>query len=92
MATRANRTEKIDIRLTSGAKQALRMAAEASHKTVSDFVLESALSRADEVLAERRVIKLSAEAWAAFHEALDARPKATPRLDRLVSEPSSILD
>jgi uncharacterized protein (DUF1778 family) len=91
MAPRPNRTEKLDIRLTAEAKHALRKAAEASHKTLSDFVLESALSKADEVLAERRVIKLGAEDWAAFQAALDAAPKPTPRLARLFNEPN-ILD
>jgi uncharacterized protein (DUF1778 family) len=91
MAPRATRTEKIDIRLTTAAKQALRAAAEASHKTVSDFVLESALSKADEVLAERRVFKLGAEDWAAFQAAFDAPPEPTPRLARLFGE-KTILD
>jgi Protein of unknown function (DUF1778) len=50
---RVTRTEKIDLRLTAQAKRALQSAAEASHKTLSDFVLESALARADSVLAER---------------------------------------
>ena len=54
MSTRVNRTEKLDLRLTEGAKRAIQSAADASHKTLSDFVLESALARADEVLAERR--------------------------------------
>ena len=48
-----NRTEKIDLRLTAQAKRALQSAAAATHKTLSDFVLESALARADGVLAER---------------------------------------
>ena len=84
-AARMNRTEKLDLRLTPSAKQALRMAAEASHKTVSDFVMESALSRADEVLADRRIISLSAEGWQAFQEALDAPRRQLPRLGRLAS-------
>lgn len=86
-----NRTEKLDIRLTAEAKHPLRTAAEASHKTVSDFVLKSALAKADEVLADRRVIRLGAEDWATFLPALDAPPRPTPRLARLFNEPS-ILD
>lgn len=91
MAARVTRTEKIDIRLTAAAKQALREAADASHKTVSDFVLESALLKADEVLAERRVVKLGAEDWEAFQAALDAPPKPTARLARLITQ-KTILD
>jgi len=91
MATRTKRTEKLDLRLTPTAKRALQSAAEASHKTVSDFVLESALERADTVLADRQVFRLDARRWNAFLAALDAPAKPRPRLARLLSEPS-ILD
>jgi uncharacterized protein (DUF1778 family) len=87
---RMNRTEKIDLRLTAQAKRALLSAAEATHKTLSDFVLESALARADSVLAERQVFRLDAERWTAFLAALDAPPKARPRLARLLNEPSIV--
>jgi uncharacterized protein (DUF1778 family) len=88
---RTNRTEKIDLRLTAQAKRALQSAAEVSHKTLSDFVLESALTRADNVLADRQVFRLNAAQWAKFQAALDAPPKARPRLAKLLNEPS-ILD
>src|SRR5882724_8434985 len=85
---RMNRTKKIDLRLTPQAKRALQSAAQATHKTLSAFVLESALARADSVLAERQVFRLDAERWTAFLAALDAPPKARPRLTRLLNEPS----
>jgi uncharacterized protein (DUF1778 family) len=91
MSFRINRTEKLDLRLTARAKRTLQTAAEATHKTLSDFVLESALARADNVLAERQVFRVNAEQWEAFLAALDAPPKARPRLARLLNEPS-ILD
>jgi uncharacterized protein (DUF1778 family) len=79
MATRTNRTERLDLHLTAQAKRALQSAAEASHKTLNDFVLESALARAHSVLAERQVFRLNAERWAAFLAALDAQAEAAPR-------------
>lgn len=88
--TRTNRTEKLDLRLTAAAKRALQSAAEASHKTLSDFVLESALQRADSVLADRQVFRLDAEKWKAFLDALDAKPKPRPRLQRLLNEPGAL--
>jgi uncharacterized protein (DUF1778 family) len=90
MATRTNRAEKLDLRLTAHAKRALQSAAEASHKTLSDFALESALARADSVLAERQVFRLNAERWATFLAALDAPPRPRPRLARLLNEPSIV--
>jgi uncharacterized protein (DUF1778 family) len=94
MATRTKRTEKLDLRLTRTAKRALQNAAAASHKTVSDFVLESALDRADSVLADRQVFRLDARRWNLFLATLDAPPRPPARLSRLsrlLSEPS-VLD
>jgi uncharacterized protein (DUF1778 family) len=91
MPARPNRTEKLDLRLTAKAKRTLRSAAEASHKSLSEFVLESALARADSLLADRDVFRLDAEQWTAFMAALDAPTKPRPRLARLLNEPS-ILD
>ena len=91
MLARANRTEKLDLRLTAQAKRTLRSAAEATHKTVSEFVLECALAKADEVLLDRLVVKLDAAEWRAFQEALDAPARPLPRLERLVRE-KTLLD
>ena len=60
MATRTRRSEKLDLRLTRNAKRALQAAAAASNRSVSEFVLESALARADEALADRRTFGLNA--------------------------------
>ncbi len=87
MATRTTRTEKLDLRLTRNAKSTLQAAAAASHRSVSEFVLESALARADEALADRRTFGLSAAEWKAFMAALDAPPRPLPRLERLLREP-----
>lgn len=86
MPKRALRTEKLDLRITAKAKSALRAAAAASHRTVSDFVLESALARADETLADRRNFDLNAAQWKAFMAALDAAPQPLPRLQELLRE------
>jgi uncharacterized protein (DUF1778 family) len=84
VSSRAARTEKLDLRLTPEAKRRLFAAAEASHRSVSDFVLQSALERAEETLADRRVFFLNAKQWAAFQAALDAPPKVIPELKRLL--------
>ena len=87
MATRTTRSEKLDLRLTRNAKLALQAAAAIAHRSVSEFVLESALSRADEALADRRAFGLDAAQWKAFTEALDAPPRPLPGLERLLKEP-----
>ena len=82
------RSEKLDLRLTPAAKQLLFRAAATANRSVSDFVLESALGRAEETLADRRHFGLNAEQWEAFLAALDAPPRCHARLERLLTEPS----
>ncbi|CAH2606409.1 conserved protein of unknown function (plasmid) [Rhodovastum atsumiense] len=86
MASNPPRTSKLDLRLSPEAKARLNAAAHARHQTVSQFVLESALVRADETLAERQRFTLDAARWTAFMTALDAPPRALPRLERLFRE------
>jgi uncharacterized protein (DUF1778 family) len=88
MVQRTNRTEKLDLRLTRAAKQTLQAAATAAHKSVSEFVLETALNEASERLADRTVFTLDEEKWDAFVKALDAPPRRHSRLERLFREPS----
>ena len=86
MPARSTRTAKLDLRLSPEAKQTLQAAALAAHRSVSEFVLESALSRAEEALADRQRFGLDADRWKAFLEALDAPPRDHPRLRRLWHE------
>jgi uncharacterized protein (DUF1778 family) len=48
------RSEKLDLRLTPGARQTLQRAAAAAQRSVTEFVLESALASAAETLADRQ--------------------------------------
>jgi uncharacterized protein (DUF1778 family) len=88
MTARTNRSEKLDLRLTAEAKRILATAAAAERRSLSDFVLESALRRAEETLADRHSFPLNPEKWAAFMEALDAPTRDLPHLKRLLREPS----
>jgi uncharacterized protein (DUF1778 family) len=82
------RNEKLDLRLTPSAKRTLQIAATAARRSVSEFVLESALARAEETLPDRRRFGLSAEQWETFQAALSARPRRAPRLAKLLKRPS----
>jgi uncharacterized protein (DUF1778 family) len=84
----SHRTAKLDLRLTPEDKRTLQAAATASRRSVSEFVLESALVRAEETLADRTRFTLDAGRWKAFLDALDAPPRDLPRLERLFREPS----
>lgn len=88
MAKSSPRSEKIDLRVTLSVKQKLYRAAAAARRSVSEFVLESALLHADETLSDRQHFGLNAEQWQAFMDALDAPARSHPRLKRLMNEPS----
>ena len=89
MATSTARTEKLDLRVSPVAKRTLREAAVASRQSVSEFVLDSALTRAEQLLADQTRIVLSGPQWDSFIAALDAPPAApSERLSRLLHEPS----
>jgi len=80
------RNEKLDLRLTPSAKHVLQTAALAVHKSVSEFVLESALARAEETLPDRQRFGLTADQWEAFQAALAAPRRPAPRLAKLLKE------
>jgi uncharacterized protein (DUF1778 family) len=82
------KSEKLDIRLTPDAKSMLQAAARERHTTISQFVINTALTAAGEVLAERGRVGLNAEQWVALMAALDAPPRRHERMERLLTEPS----
>ena len=84
---RNKRTDRIDLRVYPESKEALQAAAQLRHKSVSEFILDSALGAADEILADRRQFGLNAEQWEAFQTALDAPPRPLPRIEKLMQEP-----
>ena len=88
MAQTQARDTKLDIRLTREAKARLNAAAELRHQSLSQFVLDSALGRAEETFAEQRLLTLNADQWTAFMTALDAPLRPLPRLERLFQETS----
>jgi uncharacterized protein (DUF1778 family) len=86
--TTTRRAEKIDIRLTAEPKATLRSAAAAQGRSVSDFVLESALQRAAETLPDRTRFDLTPKQWGQFQAQLDAPPRDLPRLVKLLRKAS----
>lgn len=84
----AERSQRLNLRTSTQQQQLIRRAAAALDKSVTDFVLESATSQAERVLADRRWFILSEEAWDDFEALLDAPVSPTPKLARLLSEPT----
>ena len=81
------KAERLQIRVDPTEKRLLERAAEVSHLSVSAFVLQSAAAQAAAVLADRQLIVLSAEAAAAFGEALEAPAAVNRRLATAMDRP-----
>ena len=92
MGTRnLSKTERIDIRASTPVKQLLQEAARASHKNVSEFLLDAGVTAATQTLADRRHFVLNEAQWKAFQEVLDRPVQEKPRLKKLLREPG-VLD
>lgn len=74
--------ERLQIRVDPADKALLERAAAAAHVNLSAFVVQAAALRAEEVLAERPSVRLSAQAAAAFNEALERPAEVNERLAR----------
>lgn len=81
------KSERIDVRASSSVKRLLQDAARASHKNVSEFLLDAGITAATITLADRRHFEIDDDQWAAFQEALDRPVQSKPRLKKLLSEP-----
>jgi len=81
------KSERIDIRTSPSVKQLLQSAAQASHKNVSEFLLDAGLVAADQALADRQRFSLDDAHWAAFQQALDAPVRSHDRLKKLLTQP-----
>jgi uncharacterized protein (DUF1778 family) len=77
------RSERVTLRTTPAAKRTLQEAATVTNKSLTEFVLDSALNAAEEFLPDRRVFYLDQEHWDAFVAALDAPPRDIPQLRKL---------
>jgi uncharacterized protein (DUF1778 family) len=79
-----SRSERVDLRMTPAAKQMLQQAATVTNKTLSEFLLDTGLTAAHDALSDRRVFQLDSRRWKAFMDALEAPPRANPRLRKLL--------
>jgi uncharacterized protein (DUF1778 family) len=68
------------------------LAAQATSKTVTEFVLDSASIAAEQVLADRRWFLLDESSWTAFQDLLERPAIVKPRLAKLLSEDSDLFD
>jgi uncharacterized protein (DUF1778 family) len=80
------KTERIDVRASGQVKELLQEAAKASHKNVSEFLLDAGVAMAHETLAEQRLFSLTAAQWEEFLAALNRPVQEKPQLRKLLAE------
>ena len=81
------KTERIDVRASGQVKALLQEAAKASHKNVSEFLLDAGIAMAHETLAGQRLFSLTDAQWEQFQAALDRPVQEKPQLRQLLTEP-----
>ena len=82
-----SKSERIDVRASAAVKQLLQEAARASHKNVSEFLLDAGINAANQALADRLRFELSEANWEAFQTALDRPVSTKPKLKALLNNP-----
>jgi uncharacterized protein (DUF1778 family) len=71
---------RLQVRLDAASKGVLQRAANYRHKTVSQFVLATALQEAEKVIRESEAVALSSADWTTFFDALIDPPPPNPEL------------
>jgi uncharacterized protein (DUF1778 family) len=84
--TPQNKKEQINLRLKSSAKSLIERAASFEGKTVSHFILTSALEQAEKTVQEHETMTLNAENSRIFFEALAAPVRFNRKLAAALEE------
>src|SRR5579875_3962384 len=78
----------LNMRIKPETRSLLDMAAKATGKNLTDFVLDAARKEAHSALLDRAVIPVSDKAYAAFVALLDAPPEPNERLRNSLQTPA----
>ena len=89
---RTTRSQRINLRATDRQEVLLRRAAEATDRTLTDFVLGSAVEYAERVLADRRWFIATDEQFAEFTRLLDEPLPQTSKFEKLFAQDSVFSD
>ncbi|MBX3195849.1 MAG: DUF1778 domain-containing protein [Planctomycetales bacterium] len=89
---RVSKSQRINLRATARQEAVLRQAAEATDRTLTDFILSSAVEQAHRVLADRRWFSATDAQYEEFLRLLDEPLPSTARFDRLFSRASRFAD
>lgn|SRR5690625_5257247 len=85
---RSAKSQRISLRATDRQETILRRAAEATDRTLTDFVLGSAVEHAERVLTDRRWFVASEEQFEEFLRLLDEPLPSTSKFKKMFSRKS----
>ena len=91
MPRTAPRPDRISLRLGRDAKRKLERAAAYSDKSLTDFVIDVALQKADAIACEHEVITLTRAEWERFQEMLLDPPQPSKRLKKAFAEHTRVV-
>ena len=81
------RSARLGLRATPEQERVLRRAAEVAHKSLTDFILESACQAAEQTLLDQRLFLVSGDRYLAMLDLLDRPAEHNPALNDLFSRP-----
>jgi len=84
------RSQRINFRASAREERLIRLGAEKRGEKVTRFIVESACSAAETLLANDRHFEVTSAQFAKFAEALDRPAKVIPGLQKLFSKRSVI--
>jgi uncharacterized protein (DUF1778 family) len=84
MPQESGRTARIEARIAPEALLIVKRAAELQGRSVSDFVVDSALNMAQRTIEETQIIRLAVEDQRAIAEAILNPPPLTPSMERAI--------
>ena len=86
--TGATRSEVVNLRIQTAARDLIDRAAKAAGKNRSEFMLEASTRAAESVLLDQTFIALDEDQFQAFTRALDQPPAENPQLRELLRTPA----
>ena len=81
----APRSARLGLRATAAQETVLRRAAEATHKSLTDFILDAAYQAAEQTLLDQRLFMVTGSQYQAILDMLDRPESDNPGLTDLLS-------
>jgi uncharacterized protein (DUF1778 family) len=88
VAKRSAKSSRLGIRATPEQEAVLRRAAEATHKSLTEFIMDSACQAAEQTLLDQRIFMVSDESYQTLLDLLDRPAEDNMGLRELFSRPA----